>query len=1137
MARDNFPPKIIEIAAKRVAYRCSLCEKPTIGPSQENNSAVSNTGVASHICAAAEGGPRYDPSMTAQQRKAIENCIWLCQTHSKLIDTDIAKYTVDYLRKLKQEAEEKAAQLNEGVNTFDRYWRTHKKDVSNIDSFLERVVFEGRYDLLHLILESDSYNDIVSNEIKELFFRYHLIYDAYCARELIASDLDAYINETRKSGIDQLIEHFIALALIPEVEKLVPFCKDVNLVCLANKLISGDLKKIVTGQIENVLPNQKGETIKEYTLSLSCQEHLRIIDESGKPTHINSKKKYFSLLDAAIKLQTKIYTEEISFLDKEIDEDYIYIVRNESVIKQLDSKLQLFFWRSILKYLHSSKEEFKKIWLQIPESVSIDRSLQNIKLAFQIEHDPDKINVDDLVQYSLKNGTINLLIMYLTRCNRSDCLAFLEDHRFLLKRGSALLYLYIDNINEGDKTKIVQDYSTFYKDDFLFQCIRYNYVNSTEKQVILNWLIKNDDKFLNPHFDLYIAILGENKQWDKLFDLEKVAAKNRFTFITANTIAKENDSVLLLKGLLLYKKLIDNKWEQKGLYYNYAVALANLGKTEEAKNNFVKEIEYYQDTNALIYLLRLRLETNDVIDDKYLNRAKTIPLAEAQIIVAVSYGALNNRAEERKYYLRTLLLDDKHPCSGSLFFQYLDEKVEDIDYVEKNSVCVLKAEDTLIRIAIYEGGFLDEITPNNFADCVHCSIDDPSISDLLYHQCGDFVKYRGESYIIEEIISVWQYLSQYSLKMIVQSDNAIAISGNTIEEAVTNLQNILEKSNKNVEKIMQIYNESKIKPPVSFLANRIGKKLIDTYEFMALGNWFAIPNDISELSKVSNDTVFVIGIDSIVYLGIVDFYDKLTLLPKMMCSAQVKNLIVSEVNSEIKDLSSKSNKGSLGFVNGSLCLSELDAEGKRKRHSYLTKIKAFAEQICSPNSYDFADEKGVWGNLFATPVVGVESGTMGLIQNTKGAVLVSDDPFLTTIAHVNSIPHIGLSAFLTFQFNTPSELLQISKKLHSLNFENYLPYFWYEKIEKLIIESNDKVTSRKLVSWLISDCNGDPSDRHSGAVVNLFYDVVNRFGGKINYNHPLTRIGVNHFLRLNPTFLDDQLNCFIKNINKENGFC
>ena len=68
-----------------------------------------DVGVAAHITAAAEGGPRFDPSLTRQQRSSAENGIWLCQTHAKLVDSDSPRFTVELLRQWKAEAEEHTA--------------------------------------------------------------------------------------------------------------------------------------------------------------------------------------------------------------------------------------------------------------------------------------------------------------------------------------------------------------------------------------------------------------------------------------------------------------------------------------------------------------------------------------------------------------------------------------------------------------------------------------------------------------------------------------------------------------------------------------------------------------------------------------------------------------------------------------------------------------------------------------------------------------------------------------------------------------------------------------------------------------------------------------------------------------------
>ena len=96
--RDDFSEATKRLLANRAGVRCSnpSCRKPTSGANTDP-SKTTNIGVAAHICAAASGGPRYDATMTEEERKSSHNGIWLCQSCSKLIDSDTTRYSKETL--------------------------------------------------------------------------------------------------------------------------------------------------------------------------------------------------------------------------------------------------------------------------------------------------------------------------------------------------------------------------------------------------------------------------------------------------------------------------------------------------------------------------------------------------------------------------------------------------------------------------------------------------------------------------------------------------------------------------------------------------------------------------------------------------------------------------------------------------------------------------------------------------------------------------------------------------------------------------------------------------------------------------------------------------------------------------------
>lgn len=118
--RDDFNVSTKELLAQRVGFKCSNpgCQQPTSGP-QADPSGTVNLGVAAHITAASPAGPRYDPTLTSEQRASADNGIWLCQTDGKLVDNDEVRYTVDVLRDWKTRAEAASArELEQRLRRF-----------------------------------------------------------------------------------------------------------------------------------------------------------------------------------------------------------------------------------------------------------------------------------------------------------------------------------------------------------------------------------------------------------------------------------------------------------------------------------------------------------------------------------------------------------------------------------------------------------------------------------------------------------------------------------------------------------------------------------------------------------------------------------------------------------------------------------------------------------------------------------------------------------------------------------------------------------------------------------------------------------------------------------------------------------
>jgi hypothetical protein len=75
-----------------------------------------------HIRASSPNGPRFDPAQSEASRDSVENLILLCPTHHKMVDSDVATFTVERLESIKRQHEAAATERVSVADYLIRDW-------------------------------------------------------------------------------------------------------------------------------------------------------------------------------------------------------------------------------------------------------------------------------------------------------------------------------------------------------------------------------------------------------------------------------------------------------------------------------------------------------------------------------------------------------------------------------------------------------------------------------------------------------------------------------------------------------------------------------------------------------------------------------------------------------------------------------------------------------------------------------------------------------------------------------------------------------------------------------------------------------------------------------------------------------
>ena len=851
------------------------------------------------------------------------------------------------------------------------------------------------------------------------------------------------------------------------------------------------------------------------------------VDSSGNKFSLYNEEFYYKVISAVFNLSYAEFYEGTNFSAIVTSQNFTFIRDSIDSIKCLDFLLQEPIWGQLLLFLTRDEELFHFYYLQCPALLKNDNSIQRASYICQINANPHGVDTRALLQFSEESTDYGVLLMYLSRIGKDATIGFLNDHGYLFERDSAFIKLKIDlDDTLCDLSNFLEKYKGIYASDFSFHCILAQFAcTAEEKNNEIEWLKKNRGCLKISNVLDYVRILKDNCRWEDLTDLLNYNLPNDCLFYVAGYLTESKDKEPIKISKKIYEELLSKGWKQQGLYFNLGIIQQHLGHIEEAKIYFQSEYDCFKTSDALLNLIQLRYETKDYRTDEYVEDLKAQINAQTQNLIGAIYLKNRDYIEAKKYFLRSLLINDKNNLSINGLFHtipYLTQTTPSV--VGADTVVILESNESKLQIAIHPAALLIGIpSPSTFADCTHYSVEDPHISNLLFCRYGDVVSYNESSYTVNSISSVDNVVLAFVSKSIFLDERTLKFNSSSAEEMVEQITPILKSSFEDMNSRILEYNQQEIRFPLTVLSGIIGKGMLVACEFLMFGNDASIRNNLSTVQSLKTQRIFVLSYDAIVALAHMEVDSSTLKNLHIICSQQVKNQLLSDIDEELASLSDDRKQASMYYADGKIAFIEQAPIAKRNRYAFLAQLKSFVNQIpAADQAFDFSSNtktlKDEMDTLFVAQKLYCEGGTLGVVRNTPNAVLVTDDQFLYAIANTERIENVGLIGLLSNLLTGWDALLNASKKLKRINFANYLPISLYRQMVDQLLANDSDITaaSIEIQKWLISDTADKPTEKHENIIIELFREVYSQHLEYLNPDNILGKLAVGVWERRNP---------------------
>lgn len=1138
--RDDFSEDTKRRAASRVGYRCSFpgCNRPTVGASFERNDKVSSIGEAAHICAAAPGGPRYDPNMTADERKGIDNCIWLCNVHARLIDTDESTYQAEEIRSWKNQAETAANQALRNGDLITGYCESNGDDTEGLSVILDSFVKDGRFDMLKSVL--DHYKHRISDQYDELIDRYVIVYDVYCDRCSLTNDLEEYLRLPDNGGIDLIADLLVAFLLVDELTLIKGKCISETTETMVSLVLDHDLANRIIGQSSTVkeitIPADKIAICEKLLVYVATIKKLLVIKNAkGEIIKLYSGELYYKVISSLISAINRSVENSGDACDSE---EFAYIEQNVDLIKQWDVSLQAYVWESVLKLALINPNKYEKLYALCPDVLKGTESIESLNYKYLIHNKDSKLIINEILEHCNKTGHYGLLIECLSLNETDFAETFLKDHAFLYGKDSKFIHfaqVVSGFLSKEDAVLLIERYREKYSQDFMYHClVVFNDENNDDIETEYNWLRDNLNSACLHGMLFYIDLLSNvNRHLDMihLSNVEMISFA-RYHLATRLVFADDNDCVE--KGKEILQKLIESSVDYDHIHYYYGIACSTLSLYEEAKTHFALEYDLYENKQALFCLMDLRYKTNDTPEDKYLEACKHLIDYHAQNITGTFYYKNGDAGNAKKYFLRSLLIEyNKASLVG--YFNSCDILHEvKPQKVSKNTAVTITNGEKVETIAIHPADIFEGIMPCTLAGCQHYSIDDPHITSLLFSTIGDTVTWQGGRCVVSAVDSVDSIICKAFFSALLDEPTTKQFHFSSAEQFMEDMANVLEPVANNIDHIMKEYDEMPIRMPLSMLATFVKRSMLETLLFLLHQDEMYINNNIKHLSP-TDDKTYIMSFDSMVTLFELGIDCSSLTNAKIICPIQVRQQLLSEISAATNEWQSESHAATAFYDNGTRLIG-YSPEIRRKNIDKLNRLKMFVHAIpVAAAAYDYSPKqrelKGVFTDKNSDCKMNCEMGTLGLCSHTSDNVLVSDDEFLYSIAAAEGISSVGITTFITMLGFDNDKLLELSKTLKQLRFRNYLPYTLYccMIMNALVLDEPGK-SIEKINQWLDVNEDRDTDEYHKDIVLALARDVYSINQDLLDKNRFLTQAAIEIIEERNPGFIEASIESFIKNL-------